>query len=206
MFLRSRHLLHHLRVAKSYQPKLLQPKNCFATYTQKLPHLGDSIASGSVNEWLLSVGDTVQQDDVIVVIDTDKVSVEIKADVSGKIIKLFVEEEGEEIKVNEPLLEIDTDGAVAAPEAVAVETNENKQPSEVKTEEPNDSISMPERVPLIKFRYGKLHREQVHEDEVVETQEKVVVEDRGLPLDFGRLPPIEDYEIEVLNFGGAEPY
>mmetsp|Transcript_827 Transcript_827/g.1006 ORF Transcript_827/g.1006 Transcript_827/m.1006 type:complete len:134 (+) Transcript_827:577-978(+) len=47
------------------------------TFTQNLPDLGDSISSGFINEWLVSVGDYVEENQVIAVVDTDKVSTHI---------------------------------------------------------------------------------------------------------------------------------
>ncbi|CEM23441.1 unnamed protein product [Vitrella brassicaformis CCMP3155] len=51
----------------------------------KVPNMGDSITEGTVAEWKKDVGTLVKEDEVICVIDTDKVSVDIHAEASGKI-------------------------------------------------------------------------------------------------------------------------
>ena len=51
--------------------------------------MGDSISEGSIVEWLAQVGQAVKPDDVVVLIETDKVTVEIKANMEGVITKQF---------------------------------------------------------------------------------------------------------------------
>lgn len=51
--------------------------------------MGDSITEGSIVEWTVQVGQAVQPDDVVALIETDKVTVEIKATTSGVITQQF---------------------------------------------------------------------------------------------------------------------
>ena len=53
----------------------------------------------------LSVGDTVQEDDVIAVIETDKVTLDVKAMYSGIVAAVCVES-GQEVKERQPLYEL----------------------------------------------------------------------------------------------------
>ena len=55
------------------------------------PLWGDSITEGMVAEWSVEVGDTVAVDDIVVMIETDKVSVEVRAPVSGAVTELLAE-------------------------------------------------------------------------------------------------------------------
>lgn len=57
-----------------------------------VPALGESITEGSIARWEKKEGDSVSPDDVVVVIETDKVSVDIKANYKGVIIKLLASE------------------------------------------------------------------------------------------------------------------
>ena len=52
-----------------------------------VPELGDSIKEATVLEWVREVGDYVDMDDVVVVLETDKVSVDVRAPASGVITK-----------------------------------------------------------------------------------------------------------------------
>jgi multifunctional 2-oxoglutarate metabolism enzyme len=56
-----------------------------------IPEMGDSVAEGTVLEWLVKVGDTVSADDPLVEISTDKVDAELPAPVSGTIAEILVE-------------------------------------------------------------------------------------------------------------------
>ena len=72
-----------------------------------------------MSKWTKEVGDTVEADEVIVIIETDKVSVDIRAPAAGKITSQLVKE-GDTIKVGDSLAEIDT-AAAAEEEAAAGE-------------------------------------------------------------------------------------
>lgn len=58
-------------------------------------------------KWMKSVGEFTEMDEVLVVIETDKVSVDIRAPSAGKIVKRMADE-GQTIKVGDSLAEIDT--------------------------------------------------------------------------------------------------
>lgn len=51
-----------------------------------VPALGESITEGSIASWSKNVGDQVAVDDVIVIVETDKVTVDIKSTNSGILI------------------------------------------------------------------------------------------------------------------------
>lgn len=74
----------------------------------KVPKLGDSAESIYIIEWKVSVGDNVNEGDVLLVADTNKVQVEIPSPVSGKITDIYVGND-EEINVGEPLCEINSE-------------------------------------------------------------------------------------------------
>ncbi len=56
----------------------------------KVPAVGESISSVVVGEWLVQPGQSVAQDTILVVLETDKVNVEVPAPVSGKLSKVLV--------------------------------------------------------------------------------------------------------------------
>jgi len=55
----------------------------------RVPTMGDSITEGTIVEWSVNVGQTVKEGDVVCMIETDKVTVDIKAEVDGVILSLF---------------------------------------------------------------------------------------------------------------------
>ncbi|MEV4774917.1 2-oxoglutarate dehydrogenase, E2 component, dihydrolipoamide succinyltransferase [Microbacterium sp. LWH12-1.2] len=84
-----------------------------------LPALGESVTEGTVTRWLKQVGDTVQADEGLLEISTDKVDTEIPSPVSGVIEEILVAED-ETVEVGALLARIG-DGSNAAPAADAPE-------------------------------------------------------------------------------------
>ena len=66
----------------------------------KVPSVGESITEVQIGDWLKSVGDTVSQDDIIVMLETDKVTVELPAPVTGTIAQILVKK-GETAQVGD---------------------------------------------------------------------------------------------------------
>lgn len=87
-----------------------------------MPQMGESIAEGTVSQWLKQVGDAVERDEPILEISTDKVDAEIPAPSSGTLVEIAVQE-GETVEVGTIVAYIDSEGgaAVAAPAAAAPE-------------------------------------------------------------------------------------
>ena len=78
--------------------------------------MGDSISEGTIQEFVKQVGEFVAADEVVAVIETDKVNVEIRSPNAG-VIKQFFAAEGDEISVSANFFELDPDatGGQAAP-------------------------------------------------------------------------------------------
>lgn len=93
----------------------------FSIETTKVPSLGDSISEGTIVKWEANVGDFVDADGVLVVIETDKVSVDIRSPKAG-VLKAQLVKAGETVKVGQDISQLDTEGkkpAGAAPAAAA---------------------------------------------------------------------------------------
>ena len=82
-----------------------------------LPALGESVTEGTVTRWLKKVGDTVQADEGLLEISTDKVDTEIPSPISGVIEEILVQED-ETVEVGAVLAKIG-DGSAAPAEAPA---------------------------------------------------------------------------------------
>jgi len=65
-----------------------------------MPKLGLTMKSGTITEWLKKEGDKVEKDETIALIETEKISGEIKAP-EGGILKKILKKAGEEASVGE---------------------------------------------------------------------------------------------------------
>src|SRR5690625_1575788 len=81
----------------------------------KMPQLGESVTEGTINSWLVKVGDHVNKYDPIVDIMTDKVNAEVPSSFSGTI-KEIIAEPGETVKVGDVICLIATEGDVQTAE------------------------------------------------------------------------------------------
>lgn len=54
----------------------------------KVPEMGESITEATLINWTKKVGDSVQADEILAEIETDKVTMELRASVSGTIQEL----------------------------------------------------------------------------------------------------------------------
>src|SRR4051795_8560252 len=87
-----------------------------------MPQMGESIAEGTLSRWIKKVGDTVQRDEPIFEISTDKVDAEIPAPNAGVLAEILVQE-GQTVSVQTVVARIETDataGAAAKPAAPEV--------------------------------------------------------------------------------------
>ncbi len=106
-----------------------------------MPQMGESIAEGTLTKWLKAVGDTVDRDEDLFEISTDKVDADIPSAVAGTLVEILVEE-GATVEVNSIVARIETEaGAVvsseaASPEPVAVATEAPVQPEAAAVVEP----------------------------------------------------------------------
>ncbi|WP_406722995.1 2-oxoglutarate dehydrogenase, E2 component, dihydrolipoamide succinyltransferase [Streptomyces althioticus] len=78
-----------------------------------LPALGESVTEGTVTRWLKSVGDTVEADEPLLEVSTDKVDTEIPAPASGTLLEIVVGED-ETAEVGAKLAVIGEAGATPA--------------------------------------------------------------------------------------------
>ena len=67
-----------------------------------MPKLGITMKEGTVEKWLLKEGDTVNEEEAIFEVSTDKLVNEVESDVSGVLRKILVQE-GETVPCQTPL-------------------------------------------------------------------------------------------------------
>jgi len=85
-----------------------------ATIELTMPKMGESVMEGTVLAWLKNVGDTIEEDESILEVATDKVDTEIPSTHGGVIKEIFAQE-GDVIAVGKAICSIETDGGATAP-------------------------------------------------------------------------------------------
>ena len=99
-----------------------------------VPTLGESVTEATVAKWIKKPGETVSEDEPLVELETDKVSVEVTSPASGVLSEINVKE-GETVGVGTKLGEIGEAGsAVAVSEKEKAKVKEIKDKDEVKEE------------------------------------------------------------------------
>src|SRR5688572_13137002 len=79
-----------------------------------MPQMGESITEGTVSKWLKQVGDTVEKDEPLLEISTDKVDAEVPSQVAGKLLEIKVNE-GETVEVGAVLALVGAEGSYQVP-------------------------------------------------------------------------------------------
>ncbi|QMV41197.1 2-oxoglutarate dehydrogenase complex dihydrolipoyllysine-residue succinyltransferase [Cohnella cholangitidis] len=79
-----------------------------------VPAMGESITEGTVSKWIVKVGDSVKQGDLLLELETDKVNLEISAEQDGVVTEILASE-GDTVKIGEAVGRIGAAGQAAAP-------------------------------------------------------------------------------------------
>src|SRR5206468_5857497 len=62
-------------------------------YSVQMPALGESVTEGTVTRWLKQEGDTVEVDEPLLEVSTDKVDTEIPSPIAGVLTKIVAQED-----------------------------------------------------------------------------------------------------------------
>jgi 2-oxoglutarate dehydrogenase E2 component (dihydrolipoamide succinyltransferase) len=113
-----------------------------------LPELGESVTEGTVSRWLKQVGESVDADEPLLEVSTDKVDTEIPSPASGTLLEIKVQED-ETVEVGAVLAVIGEAGAEvkapeAAPEPEAASEPSPEPPSAPETKAPPEPEPEPE--------------------------------------------------------------
>ena len=107
----------------------------------EMPELGESVTEGTITQWLKSVGDTVEVDEPLLEVSTDKVDTEIPSPVAGTLVEILADED-DTIEVGEVIARIGDENATASSsEAKPVPQEEKKE--EPKAEEKEEKKPEP---------------------------------------------------------------
>jgi 2-oxoglutarate dehydrogenase complex dihydrolipoamide succinyltransferase (E2) component len=77
-----------------------------------MPQLGETVAEGTVGNWLKREGETIRRDESLVEIITDKITTELPSPVGGKLVRILVQPD-QTVRVGTPIAEIEAEGAGA---------------------------------------------------------------------------------------------
>eukprot|EP00644_Phytophthora_capsici_P002071 jgi/Phyca11/537331/estExt2_fgenesh1_pg.C_PHYCAscaffold_840028 len=117
-----------------------------AIQTVNVPSMGDSISEGTLVEIVKKAGDAVHADEVVLVLETDKVSVDVTSPVAGTVVEVLAQLE-DNVEVGKPLFTLDD---ALAPSG----SSKPAQTSATVSSEPAAAVAASasgHRVPLIKF-------------------------------------------------------
>jgi 2-oxoglutarate dehydrogenase E2 component (dihydrolipoamide succinyltransferase) len=93
-----------------------------AKFELKLPKMGESVAEATITSWLKEVGDTIEMDEPVLEIATDKVDSEVPSEVDGVISEILFNID-DVVAVGQTIAIIETDSAGDAPVATSVQSD-----------------------------------------------------------------------------------
>jgi 2-oxoglutarate dehydrogenase E2 component (dihydrolipoamide succinyltransferase) len=111
-----------------------------AKFELKLPKMGESVAEATITNWLKEVGDTIEADEAVLEIATDKVDSEIPSEVDGVLIeKLFSVDDVVEVGQTIAIIEIEGEEEGGQTAEISEEKPEEK-PAEAMVEEVEETV------------------------------------------------------------------
>ncbi|MHC9558653.1 2-oxoglutarate dehydrogenase, E2 component, dihydrolipoamide succinyltransferase [Corynebacterium diphtheriae] len=132
--------------APKEEPKAEAPKAEAADSTDVvMPELGESVTEGTITQWLKSVGDTVDVDEPLLEVSTDKVDTEVPSPVAGTILEILFNED-DTVDVGDVIVRVGTPGSAPAAKEEPAEAPKEEPKAEAPKAEAADStdVVMPE--------------------------------------------------------------
>ena len=103
----------------------------------KLPELGENIESADVIKVLVKAGDQIEKEQSIIEIETDKATIEVPSNISGKISEVLVKE-GDSVKVGQAIIKVDEGGKIEQKEETKTEAKEEEKADAKKEKKEKD--------------------------------------------------------------------
>ena len=122
-------------------------------YKFKMPKLGESITEAAIIKWFKNVGETIEEDEVLLEVATDKVDSEVPSLVTGTITKLLYQQ-NDVIKIGETIALIETDSQIKntnKQQASKKETLKSSKPSSLKLDTKTQAIEFEVANPNLHF-------------------------------------------------------
>jgi pyruvate dehydrogenase E2 component (dihydrolipoamide acetyltransferase) len=154
-----------------------------------MPELGESVTEGTVTRWLKKVGDSVEVDEPLVEVSTDKVDTEIPSPVAGTLVSITAEED-DTVAVGGELAKIGDADAAPADEPEPEPTEEPKEEAEPEPE------PEPEEEP----------KEEAKPEPEPEPEEEAKPEPKPEPKEEPKEAPKQAPQAESEPSGDGAPY
>mmetsp|Transcript_31917 Transcript_31917/g.45949 ORF Transcript_31917/g.45949 Transcript_31917/m.45949 type:complete len:233 (-) Transcript_31917:37-735(-) len=214
-------MMNNARKCLQLTSVVIKSRNFHPAYTlykkvvELVPPLGESITEGSIAKWAKIVGEKIAVDDVVVIVETDKVTVDIKSTLSGVLTQQLATDT---VIVGHPLYEIDTELDVNVPPVKTLASEPTSLPPSPSNESKSHSghrkpsihfMGKRSKVPHHEPTSSKLPQQIIPIPSVVKESPKKVIIGNG--IDFRTLkdkgmhgrPKISILEAEAIESGGA---
>ena len=137
-----------------------------------VPTLGESIVEATVSKWLKNEGEYVEVDEPVVELETDKVTLEVPAPISG-LIGSIIAAEGETVEVGQNIGALDPNGKKSSDDKPNAKDNNDKEEKQLETKDTktsspetdikkDDAVKLPsnqeEIVPMSRLRQAIANR------------------------------------------------
>ena len=137
-----------------------------------VPTLGESIVEATVSKWLKNEGEYVEVDEPVVELETDKVTLEVPAPISG-LIGSIIAAEGETVEVGQNIGALDPNGKKSSDDKLKAKDNNDKEEKQLETKDTktsspetdikkDDAVKLPsnqeEIVPMSRLRQAIANR------------------------------------------------
>jgi len=137
-----------------------------------VPTLGESIVEATVSKWLKNEGEYVEVDEPVVELETDKVTLEVPAPISG-LIGSIIAAEGETVEVGQNIGALDPNGKKSSDDKPKAKDNNDKEEKQLETKDTktsspetdikkDDAVKLPsnqeEIVPMSRLRQAIANR------------------------------------------------
>jgi 2-oxoglutarate dehydrogenase E2 component (dihydrolipoamide succinyltransferase) len=120
-----------------YKERLIHQKEEILVQEIKIPELAESITEGTIAEWLVKEGDSIEKGDPVVELETDKVNVEVNAEVSGVLAEITAGE-GEDVEVGDVIGKVDENAEAGSTPSEPEEKPKEEPKEEKKAEQPKE--------------------------------------------------------------------
>ena len=173
LFLKSNGISQKLTDNKNLEENLNINKNRKgSTMDIIVPTLGESIVEATVSKWLKNEGEYVEVDEPVVELETDKVTLEVPAPISG-VIGSIIAAEGETVEVGQNIGALDPSGKKTSDDKPKAKENNDKEEKQLETKDTktsspetdikkDDAVKLPsnqeEIVPMSRLRQAIANR------------------------------------------------
>ncbi len=109
-----------------------------ARYELKLPKMGEGVIEATITAWTKDIGDTIEEDDTVLEVATDKVDSEVPSEVPGVLVKKFYEV-NDVVKIGEVVAIIETDQEIEKDDDTGI--IENPELAEITNEQADATVN-----------------------------------------------------------------